>query len=162
MTTKPAAPGFLPTPRPRPLNTPDATAALQEATRDLGFGRPTSAPAPASAPSPQTVTPSSGAEPKAQAHVDARASAEPKAQARPRAAAAKVAVAQKPAAAPEAEGSRRSPSLRIEINDQLWDALRMQALKRRVTVKYLVFEALAAQGFEIDMNAIPEDGRRAR
>jgi hypothetical protein len=38
----------------------------------------------------------------------------------------------------------------------------MAALKRRVTVKFLVLEALAAKGYAIDLDAIPEDGRRLR
>ena len=38
----------------------------------------------------------------------------------------------------------------------------MEAIKRRVTVKFLVLEALAAKGYDVDLDAIPEDGRRLR
>ena len=39
---------------------------------------------------------------------------------------------------------------------------RQEALNRRVTVRYLVLEALAAKGYRVDLEAIPEDGRRIR
>ncbi len=165
MTKKPA-PEFLPTPRLRPLNTPDTTAALQEATRDLGFGRPTSARAPDPAPAPEAPEAASVAV-EASAPKPAAISAAPAAQApnpapKPRAPVAKSPRAEKASPAADAGSVRRAPSLRIEVDDALWDAIRLAAIKRRVSVKYLIYEALAAQGFEIDMNAIPEDGRRAR
>ena len=46
--------------------------------------------------------------------------------------------------------------------DEVWTALRQEALNRRVTVKYLVLEALAAKGYNVDLSAVPEDGRRIR
>jgi len=160
MTTKPASPGFLPTPRPRPLTDPAATAALQEATRDLGFARQTSAPSPVPEPAPVT---SAVTEPPAPARLDPRVVAAPKAQAKPRAAATKAAMAPTPAPKAEAdEGRKRPAALRIEVDEALWAAIRMAAIKRRVSVKYLIHEALAAQGFDIDMTAIADDGRRVR
>lgn len=53
-------------------------------------------------------------------------------------------------------------ALKFEVPDEVWVALRQEALNRRVTVKYLVMEALAAKGYSVDLSAIPEDGRRLR
>lgn len=147
MTSKSPPMAFQPAPRPRPLNTPDATAALQESARDLGFARPTSAP-PA-VPSPALTDDASKAD----------NSSAPRAPEKPHPIPGET-VTDKVSPATAPAGKR--PSVRIELDDKLWDALRMEALKRRVTVKYLIYEALAAQGFEIDMASVPEDGRRAR
>lgn len=56
----------------------------------------------------------------------------------------------------------KGAALKFEVPDQVWTSLRQEALNRRVTVKFLVLEALAAKGYAIDMAAIPEDGRRNR
>lgn len=53
-------------------------------------------------------------------------------------------------------------ALKFEVPDEVWVALRQEALNRRVTVKYLVLEALAAKGYSIDLSSVPEDGRRIR
>lgn len=69
-----------------------------------------------------------------------------------------------PAAEPKTgEGALRKPAaLKFDVPDELWDDLRMAAIRRRVTVKYLVLEALEAKGYAVDLAAIPEDGRRLR
>lgn len=56
----------------------------------------------------------------------------------------------------------KGAALKFEVPDEVWTALRQEALNRRVTVKYLVLEALAAKGYCVDLTAIPEDGRRLR
>lgn len=56
----------------------------------------------------------------------------------------------------------KGAALKFEVPDEIWTALRQEALNRRVTVKYLVLEALAAKGYSFDLTAIPEDGRRLR
>ena len=56
----------------------------------------------------------------------------------------------------------RGTALKFEVPDEVWIALRQEALNRRVTVKYLVLEALAAKGYNIDLSTVPEDGRRIR
>lgn len=56
----------------------------------------------------------------------------------------------------------KSASLKFEVPEAVWTELRQEALNRRVTVKYLVLEALAAKGYKVDLNAVPEDGRRNR
>jgi hypothetical protein len=66
------------------------------------------------------------------------------------------------AVAPRPASPRKPPALKFDVPDDLWDELRMAALMRRVTVKYLVLEALEAKGYGVDLAAIPEDGRRLR
>ena len=56
----------------------------------------------------------------------------------------------------------KGSALKFEVPDEVWTALRQEALNRRVTVKYLVLEALAAKGYNVDLTAVPEDGRRIR
>ena len=56
----------------------------------------------------------------------------------------------------------KGAALKFEVPDEVWTALRQEALNRRVTVKYLVLEALAAKGYKVDLAAVPEDGRRLR
>ena len=56
----------------------------------------------------------------------------------------------------------KTAALKFEVPDEVWTELRQEALNRRVTVKYLVLEALAAKGYKIDLSAVPEDGRRNR
>lgn len=56
----------------------------------------------------------------------------------------------------------KGTALKFEVPDEVWTALRQEALNRRVTVKYLVLEALAAKGYNVDLSAVPEDGRRVR
>ena len=51
---------------------------------------------------------------------------------------------------------------KVAMPDETWNALRHEALNRRVTVKYLVMEALAAKGYDVDLSKIAEDGRRLR
>ncbi|EJL38469.1 hypothetical protein PMI01_00036 [Caulobacter sp. AP07] len=157
MTEKVARPVFQPAPRPRPINDGAATEALKEATRDLGFGRASSGesaaepvakpapPAPA-APAPVAVRP----EP---------ARAEP-ARADPKLKAAKPVPSAPPAVA--IGGAERATSIKFEIDDALSTALKFEALRRRVTVKYLILEALAAKDFPVDLANLPADGRRVR
>jgi len=53
--------------------------------------------------------------------------------------------------------------LKCDVGDGLFEELRIAAVRRRVTVKYLLVEALAAQGYaHADLSATPRDGRRDR
>ncbi|WP_336490145.1 hypothetical protein [Methylobacterium nigriterrae] len=53
--------------------------------------------------------------------------------------------------------------LKCDVGDELFEELRVAAVRRRVTVKYLLVEALAAQGYRhADLNSVPKDGRRDR
>ena len=56
----------------------------------------------------------------------------------------------------------KGTALKFEVPDEVWIALRQEALNRRVTVRYLVLEALAAKGYSVDLSTVPEDGRRIR
>lgn len=127
-------PPFLPSPRPRSHTRPEDAQQLTAATGDLGFTRASNAPQ----------------EPPVPPHLPHKP--------RPGAAAQ---VGKTPAPTRNV-GQARATSLKFEVPDAVWTALRQEALNRRVTVKYLVLEALAAKGYAVDLSTIPEDGRRLR
>jgi hypothetical protein len=140
MSTKPLT--FQPAPRPQPRVSPEQTRELAEATRDLGFGRTTS-------------TPEMETDAESRTPLEAEAAGAP----RPSVKLAKTVKRVAPAAEP---GAERMASLKVAMPDETWQALRHEALNRRVTVKYLVMEALAAKGYDVDLSKIAEDGRRLR
>ena len=128
-----AALDFQPTPRPQPRTSPADAERLQQETRDRGFGRTTGSP-PVAAP------------------VEASKPAEPR-----KTAPAAVKLESAPVTA-----TKRGPALKLDVPDEVWTELRFAALSRRVTVRFLVLEALAAKGYGVDLSATPEDGRRIR
>lgn len=140
MSTKPLT--FQPAPRPQPRVSPEQSRELAEATRDLGFGRTTS-------------TPEMGADAESRTPLEAEAAGAP----RPSEKLDRTVKRVEPAAEPIAE---RMASLKVAMPDETWQALRHEALNRRVTVKYLVMEALAAKGYDVDLSKVAEDGRRLR
>ena len=157
MTDKKPLPSFQPAPRPRPINPAGSAEALQEATRDLGFTRKTSAEeaappeaqAPVAAPAKPVLAP-------APAPVVQPRAAEP-------VAIAKAAPKPKPAKAePTSAFEDRETSIKFAISDELSTALKLDAVQRRVTVKYIILEALAAKGYPIDLVNLPQDGRRVK
>ncbi|MBY0250212.1 MAG: hypothetical protein K2X54_02315 [Methylobacterium organophilum] len=131
-------PAFQPAPRPRPRISPEDAQQLAVATSDLGFTRPSSAP-------------EARAEDPVQPPVDPLPAAAPTDPA-----------AQEPKAPLAPATPAKGIGLKFEVPDPVWTALRQEALNRRVTVKYLVLEALAAKGYNVDLAAVPEDGRRLR
>ena len=137
---------FMPSPRPRPRTSPEDARQLASATGDLGFTRPSNAPEDAVAKVKI---------PKAQNTKDPVAPFEDSA---PRAIPSGSSAFEVPAA----KAPPRASSLKFEVPDEVWFALRQEALNRRVTVRYLVLEALAAKGYGIDLSTVPEDGRRLR
>lgn len=162
MTDKTPRPSFQPAPRPRPINPAGSAEALQEATRDLGFTRKTSpeeatppeaqasvaAPAkPALAPAPAPVIAPRAAQP-------ALVGPNPVAKIAPKPKTAKV--------EPAPSYEDRETSIKFAISDELSTALKLDAVQRRVTVKYIILEALAEKGYPIDLVNLPQDGRRAR
>ncbi len=158
MTDKTARPIFQPAPRPQRINDAGTAEALRKATEDLGFNRTTSAPASAAEPA---LAPVARVEPALSAPASAPASASNPA---PKVAAAAPAprAAPKPKAvkpAPASNFSERETSLKFVIDGA---SLKLDAVKRRVTVKFLVLEALAEKGYPIDLATLQEDGRRAR
>lgn len=52
--------------------------------------------------------------------------------------------------------------LKVMVPKSLAIELRQTAAGQGVTVRYLILAALAAQGYALDLTAIPEDGRRNR
>lgn len=148
MNDKTPRPAFQPAPRPRPINDAGSTEALRKATEDLGFNRTTSAPA-AAEPAAQPVARLEPASPTPKV-----VTAPPAPHAVPKPKMVK--------AVPAVDFSDRETSLKFVIDDELSTALKLDAVKRRVTVKYLVLEALAEKGYPVDLANQPEDGRRAR
>jgi hypothetical protein len=156
---------FMPSPRPRPRTSPEDAQLLAAATGDLGFTRASNAPEAAGKPRPK---PSKAQEPKTPlAPLDGAVAEDASAQdvlaqdASPEEISAKESPT-KEIPVKQAGPAPRASSLKFEVPDQVWFALRQEALNRRVTVRYLVLEALAAKGYAVDLSAVPEDGRRLR
>ncbi len=63
---------------------------------------------------------------------------------------------------PKRASAQKDPALKFSIPEEVWTELRQRALDERVTVKFLVLRALARDGFAIDLDNLPEDGRRVR
>lgn len=63
---------------------------------------------------------------------------------------------------PKRANAQKDPALKFSIPEEVWTELRQRALDERVTVKFLVLRALARDGFAIDLDNLPEDGRRVR
>lgn len=146
---------FMPSPRPRPRTSPEDAQLLAAATGDLGFTRASNAPEAAGKPRPK---PSKAQEPKTPlAPLDGAVAEDASAQDAPPQDASPEEIPVK-----QAGPAPRASSLKFEVPDQVWFALRQEALNRRVTVRYLVLEALAAKGYAVDLSAVPEDGRRLR
>jgi hypothetical protein len=132
---KPRALGPAPEPKQRP--DPDAMKRLMAETAELGgFMRPSGAP-PVEPPVSEPVQQSPDEPP-----------------ARP---------VRERAPLPRDEAAPKGGVLKCDVGDELFEELRVAAVRRRVTVKYLLVEALAAQGYRhADLSAVPKDGRRDR
>ena len=150
MTAKPNSLAFHPAPRPQPRVSPEQTRELTEATRDLGFGRTTSAP-DAEEPAGATAAPNAAIAHEVLAPRGAPTTSQVSAAAKP-----------PPLAGSSEPSTERQATLKVAMADETWTALRHEALNRRVTVKYLVMEALAAKGYAVDLSKVAEDGRRLR
>lgn len=156
---------FMPSPRPRPRTSPEDAQLLAAATGDLGFTRASNAPEAAGKPRPK---PSKAQEPKTPlAPLDGAVAEDAPAQDAPLQDTSPEEIPAKESPAKEipvkqAGPAPRASSLKFEVPDQVWFALRQEALNRRVTVRYLVLEALAAKGYAVDLSVVPEDGRRLR
>lgn len=179
-------PLFMPAPRPSARVSNDEARRLVEAASDLGFGRGSAEEAPLSAApiaqalAPQALSPQTLAPPSKIAEPP-RPAASPKPT--PSALTAKKAastpdladnsplrgdwfgyapepVPQPPR--PEAVPEYCAQTLRLDIPDEAWRALKITSVHRKVTVKFLILEALVRAGYPIDLDAIPEDGRRLR
>lgn len=53
-------------------------------------------------------------------------------------------------------------SFNLSIPEYLFDELGLRAVKRRVTKRYLILDALAKAGFTVEPHDLEEDGRRRR
>lgn len=133
---KPRALGPAPEPKQRP--DPDAMKRLMAETAELGgFMRPSGSPAAERAEATALAPPPS--EPPAGPPT------------------------QKRAASSGDDTTPKGGVLKCDVGDELFEELRVAAVRRRVTVKYLLVEALAAHGYRhADLAVIPKDGRRDR
>ena len=137
---------FQPAPRPQSRLSPADAQRLTEVTADLGFTRASSPqeaqaapPPPAALPAPQPPQP------------------------RPaRSAPPKIVGPRRPAKPVPAQATGDGVALKFDVPSEVWTALKLEAIKRRVTVRYLVLEALSRVGYEVDLASVPEDGRRLR
>jgi hypothetical protein len=156
MTTtipKPITPQFMPAPRPtQRLSAEDATR-LKESSADLGFARPmdqsdlTKKPQTTKQPNVHLTTALPSQTPK-----KSDTSSSP----------SRVAIAgMAKVRAPEDLFGNAQP-LRLDVPQDLWFDLKITAAKRRVSVRWLVLEALEKAGYDVSLSAIPEDGRRVR
>lgn len=53
-------------------------------------------------------------------------------------------------------------SFNLALPEYLFDELGLRAVKRRVTKRYLILDALAKAGFRVETHDLEEDGRRRR
>jgi len=150
MAEKTPALAFGPAPRPTPRVSQAQADQLSAETADLGFGRVTSVPAAETSPS----APSASLEALSPTPNSRAPATRPNVPAKPR-------VASTPPR-PKPAAMAGSASLKFDVPGDLWTEMKVEAAKRRVTVKYLVLEALSKQGFDVDLEAVPEDGRRLR
>jgi hypothetical protein len=139
-------PFFMPAPRPASRVSADDAKRLIEGSADLGFSRASSpAEGPIEDVKPQALARSST-----------------------------VAEKENAPAATRGRGGRTSKpegdpaplvftqSVKVDVSDEVWTALKMASIHRRSSVKFLVLEALSKAGYPVDLSNIPEDGRRIR
>ena len=60
----------------------------------------------------------------------------------------------------EAQAAARTHSIRTEVPDYLAKQLRLRAAERDCTIRFLLLEALKANGFAVHDADLLEDGRR--
>jgi len=154
---------FMPAPRPASRISPEDAKRLVDGSADLGFDRVSGGPShsalvdelaepPAVKPQafsvPETATPP-GSVPTARlgARIEKRAGIEK---------------GRAPRAMAEPTLGVFAQTLRVDVPDELWTALKMASIQRKASVKYLMLEALEKAGYPVDLDAIPEDGRRLR
>lgn len=170
----------MPAPRPANRINQDTAQKLIEASADLGFARPSTQNAALSEetkPFPiveKTESTPKPAAPKAEKPVAKPKSVEPKtatsdsvnpgsfAAVQARRDAKKAAqAALKLAPQPEIM-TVAGQAIRLDVPDDVWMALKLDSVHRRVTVRYLILEALQKAGYPVILDQIPEDGRRLR
>lgn len=55
-----------------------------------------------------------------------------------------------------------TPSIQLVVPDYLFEEMGVKAVRRRVTKRFLILEALAAAGYRVEADDMEEDGRRRR
>jgi hypothetical protein len=150
-----ARPLFMPAPRPSPRVSAEDAAALSQEMAAFGFGRPTVVE-PAPEPGPTPTEPAPVAKVRKPAVRPARTG--------PAASAveAKADLPGAPRPVPANDPFGKGLPLRLDVPEALWIDLKTRAVQRRVTVRWLVLEALEAAGYDVAARTIPLDGRRVR
>ncbi|GBF59095.1 hypothetical protein PbB2_02787 [Candidatus Phycosocius bacilliformis] len=152
-TSKPTAPMFMPAPKPAKRLSPEDAHRLNEISADLGFARPmsdTGAPPKLQTNKvPNEHLPGTGTQPNAVKAIESKSQSS-------------VAAAGAAKARPSEDLFGNAQPLRLDIPQDLWLDLKVTAAKRRVSVRWLVLEALEKAGYDVSINNIPEDGRRVR
>ena len=153
-----ARPLFMPAPRPVARASAGEVAELERAVAELGFGRASSPPqgAEPAAPSREAAPKPPAARPR-----PSRSRAAPVSPGvRDEASLAELPGAPRPVPAHDPFG--KGLPLRLDVPEALWIDLKTRAVQRRVTVRWLVLEALEAAGYDVSSRTIPLDGRRVR
>ena len=156
MTTtipKPTAPKFMPAPRPTQRLSADDATRLKESSADLGFARPMD-------DSDSSLKLQTAKRPNV--HLTAAYPSQAPKKLDILNSPSRVAIAgmAKVRAAEDLFGNAQP--LRLDVPQDLWLDLKVTAAKRRVSVRWLVLEALEKAGYDVSLSAIPEDGRRVR
>ena len=156
MTTtipKSTTPMFMPAPRPTQRLSAEDASRLNEVSADLGFARPMGNSG--ASPKLQTAKPSNVHLPKIDTKAKTIKSEKSKSL-------SNVAAAGAAKVRPSEDLFGNAQPLRLDVPQDLWLDLKVAAAKRRVSVRWLVLEALEQAGYDVSLNDIPEDGRRVR
>lgn len=170
-TAKP--PMFMPAPRPTARTSADEAKRLLNSTADLGFRRSSTEQPEVgfqvtaksdAAPTDAPVEPVSAlAPPRPTEHaVKAKPTANKTGKTDPRSPKPKLSQRRAGDTASSDLVNVTGQTLRFDVPDSVWVSLKLASVHRRVTVKYLILEALQQAGYEVDLESIPEDGRRLR
>jgi hypothetical protein len=151
-------PLFQPAPRPIAKTSPADAQRLVEAAADLGFNRPSVGKDP-NTHLPESADAQADLKPQA---LSGQAFAVPESVAAPKAARPEAPRAKARTQTVEKITTIYDQSIKVDVSDELWTALKMATIRRRVSMKFLLLEALEKAGYPVALDSVPEDGRRYR
>lgn len=144
MTTQ--KPAFMPAPRPASHVSPQDAQKLIEGTADLGFARQGGAAGgkgsierdgnSSEQVSAHTLTPRKANNPEHERKAEVKNDA--------------------------SDRKTDNQILRLDVPLAVWRSLKLASVDRRVSVRYLVMEALEKAGYDVDLGNVAQDGRRDR
>ena len=154
---------FMPAPRPASRISPEDAKRLVDGSADLGFDRVSGGSSRSALiddlAEPAAVKPQAFSVPETAMAPVSVPTAKLGAKAEKR---AKIEKGRAPRPVFEPSVGVFAQTLRVDVPDELWTALKMASIQRKTSVKYLMLEALEKAGYPVDLDAIPEDGRRLR